>query len=167
MAKRSAPDQLQPALLDRLTDHNPDNKKESGARRTLSQKQYKDAVIRDLGALFNSVSLDSVVDLDAYPEVRRSVLNYGLPDFSGRPSSGIEVAELEKNIKRVICDFEPRIIRNSLRVRVRSDPSAMNSNALYFEIEGVVFEQPMPFQVLLHSKLDLESGDFDVSEDRG
>lgn len=167
MANRNAPDQLQPALLDRLTDHNPEIKKESAARRTLSQKQYKDAVIRDLSSLFNSVALDSVVNLDAYPEIKSSVLNYGLPDFSGRPSSGIDVAELEREIKRVIRHFEPRIIANSLKVRVRSNPNDMSANALTFEIEGVVFEQPMPFQVLLHSKLDLESGDFHVSEDRG
>jgi type VI secretion system protein ImpF len=166
MVQRSAPDQLQPALLDRLTDHNPEKKKEAAARRTLSQKQYKEAVIRDLSALFNSISLDSVVDLDPYPEVKRSVLNYGLPDFSGRPSSGIDVAGLERELKRVIRDFEPRIISNSLKVRVRSNPNEMSANALNFEIEGVVFEQPMPFQVLLQSKLDLESGDFHISEDR-
>ena len=167
MEKWSSPDQLQPALLDRLTDLNPDQKKESASRRTLSQKQYKEAFIRDLSALFNSISLDSVTDLEPYPEVKRSVLNYGLPDFSGRPSSGIDIAELERDIKRVILDFEPRIIRNSLKVRVKSNPQEMSVNSLFFEIEGVVFEQPMPFQVLLRSKLDLESGDFDVSEDRG
>jgi predicted component of type VI protein secretion system len=38
---------------------------------------------------------------------------------------------------------------------------------LVFEIEGVVFGQPMPFQVVLRSELDLESGEFNVNEDPG
>jgi type VI secretion system protein ImpF len=166
MEKWSSQDQLQPSLLDRLTDLDPEKTKESASQQVLSQKQYKEAVIRDLGWLLNCVSLDCVVDLGPYPQVARSVLNYGLPDLSGRTSSSIEVTDLERDLQRVIDRFEPRLIPNSLRVRVRSSPHEMGKNALVFEIEGVVFEQPMPFQVLLRSKLDLESGEFDVREER-
>lgn len=167
MAKWSLPDQLQPSLLDRLTDFSPEKTKETSAQKTLSQKQYKEAVIRDLGWLLNSVSLDSVVNLAPYPEVRHSVLNYGLPDLSGRTASSIDTSELEKALQQVIYEFEPRIVPNTLKVRVNSDPSEMSHNSLVFEIEGVVFEQPMPFQVVLRSELDLESGEFAVSESRG
>lgn len=166
MDKWSSPDQLQPALLDRLTDLDPDRKKESASQQALSQRQYKEAVIRDLGWLLNCVSLESVVDLSACPQVARSVLNYGLPDLSGRTSASIEVADLERELREVISEYEPRIIANSLKVRVHSKPNEMSYNSLVFEIEGVVFEQPMPFQVLLRSRLDLESGEFDVREDR-
>ena len=38
-------------------------------------------------------------------------------------------------------------------------------NSLIFEIEGVVFGQPAPFQVVLRSELDLESGKFSISEE--
>lgn len=166
MEKWSSQDQLQPSLLDRLTDLDPEKTKESASQQVLSQKQYKEAVIRDLGWLLNCVSLDCVVDLAAYPQVARSVLNFGLPDLSGRTSSSIEVSDLERDLQKIIDCYEPRLIPNSLRVRVRSSPEQMGKNALVFEIEGVVFEQPMPFQVLLRSRLDLESGEFDVREDR-
>jgi type VI secretion system protein ImpF len=158
---------LQPSLLDRLTDLRPDKTRESISQQVLSHQQYKKAVIRDLAWLLNSVSLDSVVDLSSYPEVKRSVLNYGMPDISGHTSSSIDTEHLQKELKRVIYEFEPRIIPNSLKVRVHVDPDVMTHNSLVFEIEGVVFGQPMPFPVLLRSELDLECGEFTVHEATG
>lgn len=164
MANWSLPDKLQPSLLDRLTDRQPDKKKESSLQQVLSQSQYRDAVIRDLGWLLNSISLDSVVDLSAYPLAAKSVVNFGLPDISGHNSSSIDTESLEKALKKVIEQYEPRIIRNTLKISVQSNPEDMSHNSLVFEIEGVVFGQPMPFQVILRSELDLENGTFEVSE---
>lgn len=155
---------LQPSLLDRLTDLHPDKKKESSSQQQLSQQQYKAAVIRDLAWLLNSASLDSIIDLEDYPAVRRSVLNYGMTDVSGHTASSIDTEDMEKALKKAIYAFEPRIIQNSLKLNVHSNPDEMSNNSLEFEIEGVVFEQPMPFQVALRSRLDLENGDFEISE---
>ena len=139
--------------------------KESSSQQVLSQKQFKEAVIRDLAWLVNTTSLETIVDLTSAPEVKNSVLNYGMPDISGHSSHSIDIALLEKSLQRVIYEFEPRIIHNSLKVRVHSNPDEMNHNSLVFSIEGVVFGQPMPFQVVLRSELDLECGQFVVRED--
>lgn len=165
MGQWSLKERLQPSLLDRLTDWHPGKTRESAAQQSMSQKEFKDAVIRDLGWLFNSVSLDVCVDLEAYPEVERSVLNYGLPDISGQTSSTVDVKSVERAVKQAVCQFEPRIIRNSLRVKVHSDPNEMSHNSLVFEIEGAVFGQPSPFQIVLRSELNLECGEFSVKED--
>ena len=165
MGQWSLKERLQPSMLDRLTDHNPEKKKESTAQQSMSQKEFKDAVIRDLGWLLNSVSLDVCVDLEPYPEVKHSVLNYGLPDISGHTSSTVNVKTIERSLIQAIRDFEPRIIRNTLRVKVHSDPSDMSHNSLIFEIEGAVFGQPSPFQIVLRSELNLECGEFNVTED--
>jgi type VI secretion system protein ImpF len=154
-------------MLDRLTDLHPEKSKESTAQQSMSQKEFKDAVIRDLGWLLNSVSLDVCVDLEAYPEVARSVVNFGLPDISGHTTSTIDVRTVESSVKRAIRQFEPRIIRNSLRVKVHSNPSDMSHNSLVFEIQGAVFGQPSPFQIVLRSELNLECGEFSVTEDFG
>lgn len=165
MGQWSLKERLQPSMLDRLTDLNPEKKKESTAQQSMSQKEFKDAVIRDLGWLLNSVSLDVCVDLEPYPEVGHSVLNYGLPDISGHTSSTVNVKTIERSLIQAIRDFEPRIIRNTLRVKVHSDPSDMSHNSLIFEIEGAVFGQPSPFQIVLRSELNLECGEFNVTED--
>jgi len=164
MGQWSLKERLQPSLLDRLTDLHPEKSKESSSQQSMSQRVFKEAVIRDLGWLLNSVSLDVCVDLDNYHEVRHSVLNYGLPDVSGHTSSTVDVRDMEKSIRAAIQQFEPRIIRNSLKVKVHSNPDAMAHNSLVFEISGAVFGQPSPFQVVLKSELDLECGEFQLAE---
>lgn len=164
MGQWSLKERLQPSLLDRLTDLQPDKTRESSSQQSMSQEQFKAAVIRDLGWLLNSVALDVCTNLDAYPAVAKSVLNYGLPDLSGHTSSTIDVHHVEKAIRAAILQFEPRVIRNSLQVKVHTNSDAMAHNSLVFEIAGAVFGQPSPFQVVLKSELDLESSEFQLTE---
>jgi len=164
MGQWSLKERLQPSLLDRLTDLNPENHRESSSQQSMSQMQFKAAVIRDLGWLLNSVALEVCMSLDKYPYVKRSVLNYGLPDLSGHTSSTVDVRHVEKAIRLAIRTYEPRIIRNSLEVKVHADPDAMAHNSLVFEIAGAVFGQPSPFQVVLKSELDLENSEFNLTE---
>jgi type VI secretion system protein ImpF len=164
MGQWSLKERLQPSLLDRLTDFEPSQVKESTSQQSMSQKQFKEAVIRDLGWLLNSVALDVCVDLEKYPEVQRSVLNFGLPDMSGHTSSNVIIRTMENTIKAVIQEFEPRIVNNSLKVKIHSNPDEMSHNSLVIEIAGAVFGQPSPFQVVLKSELNLECGEFQVKE---
>jgi len=164
MGQWSLKERLQPSLLDRLTDLEPANTKESTSQQSMSQKQFKEAVIRDLGWLLNSVALDVCEDLEKYPEVQRSVLNFGLPDMSGHTSSNVIIRTMENTIKAVIQQFEPRIVNNSLKVKIHSNPDEMSHNSLVIEIAGAVFGQPSPFQVVLKSELNLECGEFQVKE---
>jgi type VI secretion system protein ImpF len=164
MGQWSLKERLQPSLLDRLTDLHPENSKESSSQQSMSQSQFKAAVIRDLGWLLNSVALEVCMDLDRYPEVQKSVLNFGLPDPSGHTSSTIDVRSVEKSIRAAILQFEPRVIRSSLDVTVHSNADDMSHNSLIFEIMGEVFGQPSPFQVVLKSELDLECGEFKLTE---
>lgn len=164
MGQWSLKERLQPSLLDRLTDLKPAESKESSSHQSMSQTQFKEAVIRDLGWLLNTVALDVCEDLSKFPEVQRSVINFGLPDMSGHTSSNVDARVMETAIRKAVQLFEPRIIRNSLKVRVHSDPDAMSHNSLIFEIAGSVFGQPSPFQVVLKSELDLECGEFQLKE---
>lgn len=167
MAELTQRERLQPSLLDRLTDTEPDKKKESRDKRVLSLRRLREGVIRDLAWLFNSANLASTEDLSEYPDVERSVLNYGLPDLAGKAVSGVDVAELERMLKQIIQDFEPRILANTLNIHVVADDSAMSANALSFDIEGEMWAQPTPLRLFLRTEVDLESGAFAVREHSG
>ena len=81
---------LQPALLDRLTDDEPEQRQETESHRIMSKTQLRQAVLRDLGALFNSVQpLGS--EAEPYPLLAESVLNFGLPSLSGQLASRLDV----------------------------------------------------------------------------
>ena len=159
--------QLQPSLLDRLTDDEPEKKSEPVARRGLTKAKLRLSVMRDLNWLFNSSNLVTVQNLDDYPEVINSVLNYGVPDFTGHTVSNIDVPEIERLLKQVIIEFEPRIIRRTIKVRLNVDSDQMNHNAMTFDIEGELWADPVPIHVYLKTELDLEVGDIKVYDYSG
>ncbi|WP_295399603.1 type VI secretion system baseplate subunit TssE [uncultured Thiocystis sp.] len=167
MAELTQKERLQPALLDRLTDDEPDRQQESREKRVLSMRQLRESVLRDLAWLLNAGRLDSVQDLAAYPFVSRSVLNYGIPDLAGLTASGVEIAQIERTIRQAIWDFEPRILRQTVRVSARVDPRLMSHNTLTFEIEGDLWAQPVPLRIFLKTELDLELGEVRVTEQSG
>jgi type VI secretion system protein ImpF len=167
MADLTPKERLQPSLLDRLTDNAPKTPEESRDDRVLSPRRLKACVLRDLKWLLNTCDLASVTDLDAYPEARQSVLNFGLPDLAGRHVSGLDVPTLERDLRQAILRFEPRITRQSLIIRAIIDESHMNHNAIRFDIEGELWGQPLPQQLFLKTEVDLESGEVAVLEATG
>lgn len=167
MAKLQNQVQLQPSLLDRLTDDEPEKKSEPAARRGLTKAKLRQSVMRDLNWLFNSSNLVTVQDLDDFPEVARSVLNYGMPDLTGHTLSNIDVPEIERQLKQAITEYEPRIIRRTIKVRLTVDSEQMSHNSMTFDIEGELWADPVPMHVYLKTELDLEVGDIKVYDYSG
>ncbi len=157
-------DRLQPSLLDRLTDDAPETKSEPRERQLLTAQKLRRAVLRDLSWLLNTDSLQADVDLDDYPEVGGSVLNFGMRDLSGVTAADIDAKGLEKRIRQVIRDFEPRLDRNSVKVRVVMREGTYNKNAVGFEIEALLWGDPAPSELLLRTDVDLESGNVTIEE---
>ena len=164
MAELAPRERLQPSLLDRLTDTDPQNQNESRERRVLSMQRLRAGVLRDLAWLLNTGYLEATEDLDDYPYVRDSVLNFGVPDLSGLTVLGMDTVQLEKVIREAVVKFEPRIERHSLRVSVKIDRNRMSHNSMTFEIEGQLWAQPTPLSMFLKTEVDLETGDVTVAE---
>jgi type VI secretion system protein ImpF len=167
MPELTPKERLQPSLLDRLTDEDPEKKQESRDKRVLSPSRLRESVRRDLSWLFNTVNLAAVDNLEDYPQVERSTLNYGLPDLAGRTTSGVDKVALERLLRRAIWDFEPRLTRNSVKVRLVADYDQMNHNAMCLNIEAELWAQPLPLRLFLRTELDLETGEVVVSETDG
>jgi type VI secretion system protein ImpF len=164
MAELTQKERLQPSLLDRLTDDNPEQDQESREKRVLSPARLRECVRRDLTWLLNTTHLAALQNLDEEPEVQRSVLNYGMPDLAGRTTSSVDVRALERLLMRVIGEFEPRLLKSSIKVRVVADSEKMNHNAMCFQIEAELWAQPLPLRLFLRTEIDLESGGVSVSE---
>lgn len=166
-------ERLQPALLDRLRDDDPLTTTEPRERRFMSKRDLRAAVLRDLTWLFNSTRLVGADELADAPLVAKSVLNFGLPAMSGRPASSFDVTELESSIRQAIIDYEPRILPNTLRVTavlrehgMESGPLAPgdHNNVIGVEIVGQLWSQPIPFELLLRTEIDLEAGTVEVKD---
>jgi len=165
MADLTNRERLQPSLLDRLTDNDPRNSKESRDDRVLSVERLKQSVLRDLEWLLNTENLSSAVDLTPCPQVPSSVLNFGRPALSGKPGSAIDLNELQRQIRQAIIDFEPRIVARTLSIRVVRNDELFSNNSLSFEIQGQLWAQPLPLTLFLRTEVDLESGIISVIEE--
>lgn len=149
-------EKLQPCLLDRLTDDEPNKPQESRAQRIVSLQRYRQGVLRDLLWLFNASAHlpqegDSDLDLADYPEATKSVINFGIRHLFGLMTPSMR--ELEKQLNEALAVFEPRIIRNTLKVRSRLD-----NNLVVLEVEGELWANPLPEQLHIKTTLDLETG---------
>lgn len=122
-----------------------------------AKHDIKSCVKRDLEWLFNATQYVPNLELHELPETARSVINFGIPDFSGKTVSGLDMAQLERLLLQAIIDFEPRIIRKTLTVKVIADQNKKEHNVFVFEIEGEICAKPLPLRLHLRTELELES----------
>lgn len=158
-------ERLQPALLDRLIDEEPERKKEARERRVITKGALRTAVLRDLGWLFNSVRPGAAAGLAGHAHVLRSVLNFGLPALSGETASTLDLPGIERHIRQAILDFEPRIVAESLHVEALATAAMLDQhNIVSIRIRGHLWAQPVPLELLLQTDVDLETGAVEIQD---
>jgi len=166
MAEQLLPqDRLQPALLDRLTDEEPDKKQEPREARVLSKSRMRQSVLRDLAWLFNATRLDEGDEMAKAPYARRSVLNFGMPAMSGKVASSLDVIDLTRAIREAILNFEPRILPPTLEIKTLVEAGDLDHhNVIGVEIHGQLWAQPVPLEFLVRTDFDLETGKVRITD---
>lgn len=162
MAELTPSDRLQPCLLDRLTDGNPESAKEGRDERVISLRRYEQAVRRDLEWLLNANAHPEADGLHEYNEVLRSVLNYGIPDMCGSTASSLNPEELQRQLVEAIRTFEPRIMPGTLSVNVIARFGTMDRRTVSFEIQGELWAEPISDHLFIPIEIDLETGECQV-----
>ena len=165
MPELTAQERLQPSLLDRLVDWQPQQKLEPLESRVMTKQSLRAAVLRDLQWLFNCEAHGAEFDSGRYPHTADSVLNFGLPTLSGQYASSVQASVIEAGIKRAILRFEPRILPKTLEVELVSEQTSMNAhNRVSLLLRGMLWAQPIPIEFLLRSRIDLEEGRITVED---
>ncbi|MBR2687393.1 MAG: type VI secretion system baseplate subunit TssE [Aquamicrobium sp.] len=136
----------------------------------VSARVLREAVRRDIEALFNTErfesqpmlsdlereqSLDELPSLADFPEVRRSVVNYGVPSFSGRSSRDFDRDVLAREIRQVLASFEPRLKESETTVDVTLGDKSLG---LKIEIDAVLIMTPTPERMRLRTTINLDNG---------
>jgi type VI secretion system protein ImpF len=165
MADLAAQERLQPSLLDRLIDDDPTSRVESVDKKTLTKQALRQAVLRDLGWLLNATGYSPTLDEKLFPNVARSVLNFGIPTMSGQFASTMQPNSMAQALRQAIVNFEPRILQNTLQVDIVQEGFAMDShNRVGLTIKGMLWAQPVPMEFLMRSRVDLEEGRFSIED---
>src|SRR5258705_13337556 len=87
-------ERLQPALLDRLTDEEPDKKLEPREARLLSRSRLRQAGLRYMAWLFNATRLEGDSDPTRVPHSPRALANFCLSALSGSTANSLDAPAL-------------------------------------------------------------------------
>jgi type VI secretion system protein ImpF len=154
---------LVPSLLDRLLDDEPDVSVELPKQRAQKLRELKQSVMRDLEYLLNTR-----VSLRFYPDdfknIETSVLNFGIPDFSGVAMGSRKQQEiLRERVESAVVRFETRF--KEVHVELVIDPDNSLQRSIRFRIDGILHAEPAPEPVVFDSILSPVAGEFVVRED--
>lgn len=109
-------------------------------RQGLSLDRLKASVARDLESLLNTRLGTANIAFHAFPEARRSVMHYGLSDFSSLSLSSLaDRASILQALRSAIVLNEPRL-RN---VEVAFDSDRRSENRLLFSIKALLVVRPL------------------------
>jgi type VI secretion system protein ImpF len=163
-------DAEQKELLERVVMLEQRRRFETREQRVMSLERLKQSVLRDLSWLLNTEYLEAVYSLEGFPEVRGSVLNYGIPSIVGLTLTDLDDpmrGGLAKTLRDAIIRFEPRLDPDSVVVRTHADKEQLDGRTLTFEIEAELIAEPAPLRLLLTSVVDLENGHANLAERAG
>ena len=166
MAELTPQERLQPALLDRLTDDEPTetapSRASSGSCRKRSCARRCCATSRGCSTPCGQAPRSTSA---RRPQARHSVLNFGLPALSGSSASMLEDPTSRSAIREAIKEFEPRILADGLRVRAIVNEDALDHhNVIGIEIQGQLWAQPVPLELLVRTEIDLETGKVEIAD---
>jgi len=85
-------------------------------RQIITETLLRREVARDLDALLNTIALESTIDLCTAPYVRKSILNFGIPDVTHRTIDEVGVNDIPAEIKAAVINYEPRLAGATLHI---------------------------------------------------
>ena len=157
MADRTNTDRLQPSLLDRLTDDEPDKRTETRDRRVIDIQRLREIVQRDLAWLLNTQNAETWIEPNRHPHAAQSVLNYGIGDLSGSFATGRQANAIRDSIRRAVEAFEPRLRRGTVQVELASK-LVDRGVVITFDIRAEMWAHPIPMELYLRSEVDVTTG---------
>jgi len=121
-----------------------------GTARRLTLEQYRESLARDLEDLLNTRTALAPELLQAFPECARSVLTFGLADFSGLSlGSSDDRARVCARVRQAVERHDPRL----QQVQVRVADGQGRANHIDITISGLLrlpgVRTPVSFNVTL------------------
>lgn len=141
---------FEPSLLEKLFDDEPRVRAASGIFKSQSLEQYKESVARDLEGLLNSRAAFGEDMLKAWPNCQKSLLTYGLRDFSTMSlANGHDRAAVCRLLEQAIARHEPRLhgVRVALEGNGRGVDGARFAIHALLDVEPA--REPVSFDAML------------------
>lgn len=138
------------------------NGRRSAGRAPITEAQLRREVGRDLESLLNTVAMESADDLEAFPMVRRSVLNFGLPDVAHRTIDEEGVFNIKDEIRVALMNYEPRLAPDSI-VASRDETIDATELKVRFVVRAELLCEPVNVPVEFVADVELESASIQIN----
>ena len=134
----------------------------SAGRSPITEPQLRREVARDLDALMNTIAFESADDIRDFEYVRKSILNYGLPDIAHRTIEEGSVDDVREEIQQALLNYEPRLVGNSIQA---SRDMSVKSHELKirFIVRAELHCEPVNVPVEFVADLDVDVGSIQIN----
>lgn len=142
-----------PGLFDRLDadDDVPQSPFRASPRKL---DEWRDSITRDLEALLNTRSALLPDALDGYPEVGKSIVNYGLIDFAGMcMTSDTDQKRICSAVQKAIERHEPRLHKVMATLQPRKGAINRVDFVITAELRNALAAEPMQFNAVFQPSL--------------
>jgi type VI secretion system protein ImpF len=129
----------------------------TAVRAAITEPMLRREVARDLEALMNTIALESTQDLGAYEYVRKSVLNFGLPDIGNRTIDELRMDDIRGEIETALMHYEPRLAADSVSVTRDITVDAVELK-VRFNVRADLLCEPLNVPVEFIAEVELDSG---------
>jgi type VI secretion system protein ImpF len=119
---------------------------------------YRKAVVEDIMSLLNCRVFAELPNLNNYPEVVNSVVNYGVGSSIGLTVSMINVDSIISRLRNAIIRFEPRIVASTLKVGVTNIDKPDSVRKLSIEISGQLIVPGYLDEIRLQTEIEVDTG---------
>jgi type VI secretion system protein ImpF len=131
-------------------------------RTAITEPVLRREVSRDLDSLMNTIAMESSENLDSFDYVRKSVLNFGLPDITHRSIDENAVDHIREEIRLALVHYEPRLVPHTIRVTRASEFNEADLK-VRFVVHAELLCEPVNVPVEFAADLELDSGNITVS----
>jgi type VI secretion system protein ImpF len=135
----------------------------SSPRSAVAEPVLRGELSEDVSALLNTVNFGSAQDLAEFAQVRRSILNYGVPDLASVTSGSLAAGSIAVELKTLLEAYEQRLVPGSVTVRtgVEGDDA---SGLLRFHISAEMHSTPADVAIEFVAEVETGSGKVRVSK---
>jgi type VI secretion system protein ImpF len=134
----------------------------SSVRTAITEPMLRREVARDLESLMNTIAMESTQDLERLDYVRRSIVNFGLPDVTHRSIDEVSSDDIGEEIRLTLMHYEPRLIPETIRVAKDSTYDEAELK-IRFVVRADLMCEPLNVPVEFVADLEVDSGAISIS----
>ncbi len=127
-------------------------------REGASQGTLREHLAVDLASLMGTINMESVEEMEGLDYVQKSILNYGMTDLTRYSDDDSRKHRLAGDLKRTLLAHEPRLVAETLVVKLRSGGTNSKTQHIAFDITAEMSAKPVDVPMEFVAEIDTGAG---------